>query len=370
MTKNRMEKMRQIYEEKLNVLNSKIHNTQRERDQVLANLSGSGPNTTVQNDKTKKVREEYERKINDLQKELRKLQVAQREHARQHREIQAQDAQLRTLKSELTELKATKVRNMTLDVLKSDIHLKKFTCQIKLIKKMNEQMSKHKEEESRKAREIAQLRKEQRKQSNAIKSLQTQSAAKDQVLKRRIEEVAALKRDRKTNLSAKAAGKVAKKNNLNVIYNPKQARVRWENMQRSINRAARTKQTLIELERELDRLIREREALSRDLNLVRRRRKTEETPELSSEEDTLQSSLRFIQENITQVQTSIMEIEDGKQATSETLSIQSILDNVKTFEEAKYLLEKLTNTSILQTCETALTQNRLVDNEALLSDVI
>lgn len=109
MTKHRMEKMRQIYEEKLNVLNSKIVNTQRERDQVLANLSGSGQSSVAQNDKSKKVRDEYERKINDLQRELRKLQVAQREHSRQHREIQAQDAQLRTLKSELTELKSTKV---------------------------------------------------------------------------------------------------------------------------------------------------------------------------------------------------------------------------------------------------------------------
>lgn len=109
LTKNRMEKMRQLYEDKLNVLNSKIVNTQRERDQVLANLntSHSGPNTI--NDKTKKVKDEYERKIGELQKELRKLQLAQREHARQYREIQSQDAQLRTLKSELGELKAAKV---------------------------------------------------------------------------------------------------------------------------------------------------------------------------------------------------------------------------------------------------------------------
>lgn len=111
-TKDRMEKMRQIYEEKLNVLNSKIINTQRERDQVLANMSTSmagSTNPTVNNDKTKKVREEYERKISDMQKELKKLQMAQREHARQHREIQAQESQLRTLKSELSELKSVKV---------------------------------------------------------------------------------------------------------------------------------------------------------------------------------------------------------------------------------------------------------------------
>lgn len=115
MTKNRMEKMRQIYEEKLNVLNSKIINTQRERDQVLANMSASmsgNTNSSVNNDKTKKVREEYERKISDMQKELKKLQIAQREHARQHREIQAQETQLRTLKAELGELKSVKVRNI------------------------------------------------------------------------------------------------------------------------------------------------------------------------------------------------------------------------------------------------------------------
>lgn len=349
MTKNRMEKMRQIYEEKLNVLNSKILSTQRERDQVLANMGqapGGGTVANPNNEKVKKVREEYERKISDMQKELRKLQLAQREHARQHREIQAQDSQLRTLKSELTELKAAK---------------------IKLMKKMNEQMSRHKEEETRRAREIAQLRKESRKQSNAIKSLQTQSAVKDQVLKRRIEEVAALKKDKRSNMSMKAAGRVAN-NKPNVIFNVKQARAKWESIQRTINRAARTKQTVYELERELERLIAEREAMSKELNVLRRRQKTEPNGDLASEEDTLRSSLKFVQENITQVQHSIMEIEDGKQETNEPQSVQSLIDGVRTFEEAKYLLEKLATTSVLQTCETALTQNRLVDSEAMLND--
>lgn len=235
---------------------------------------------------------------------------------------------------------------------------------------MNEQVSRHKEAENRKAREIAQLRKEQRKQSNAIKSLQTQHAVKDQVLRRRIEEVAALKRDRRSNLSNKAAGRLPPKNNrTTVIFNPKQARTKWETLQRTINRAARTKQTFIELEGELERLVAEREALIKDLNVVKQRQKTEITPDLASEEDTLRTSLRFVQENITQVQHSIVEIEDGKQSSSDTQNIQNLLENVHTFEEARFLLEKLTNSSISQTCETNLTQNRLIDKEALLSDV-
>lgn len=172
-------------------------------------------------------------------------------------------------------------------------HIVSVYFQIKLIKRMNEQISRHKEADTRKAREIAQLRKEQRKQSNAIKSLQTQSAAKDQVLKRRIEEVAALKRDRRSNLSQKAAGRLPPKKTP-VIFNPKQARTKWETLQRTINRAARTKQTMFELESELERLVIERESLIKDLNVVKRRQKTEDTPELASEEGNQIYKLQFI----------------------------------------------------------------------------
>lgn len=110
LSQQRMQIMRQHYEEKLNVLNSKILNTQRERDQVLSNMGANGTNAQQQpNDKIKKVRDEYERKLVDMQREMRKLQSAQKEHIRQQRELQAQDNQLRNLKNELYELKSAKV---------------------------------------------------------------------------------------------------------------------------------------------------------------------------------------------------------------------------------------------------------------------
>lgn len=114
LSQQRMQVMRQHYEEKLNLLNAKIINTQKERDQVLANMGASGSGSgaaaaTPTNDKIKKVREEYERKLSDMQRELRKLQHAQKEHIRQQRELQAQDSQLRNLKNELFELKSAKV---------------------------------------------------------------------------------------------------------------------------------------------------------------------------------------------------------------------------------------------------------------------
>ena len=49
------------------------------------------------------------------------------------------------------------------------------------MRKISEENNRHKEEESRKAREISQLRKESRKHINKIKTLQAQGAAKDQV---------------------------------------------------------------------------------------------------------------------------------------------------------------------------------------------
>ncbi|XP_037037974.1 kinesin-like protein KIF21B isoform X3 [Bradysia coprophila] len=354
LSQNRLKIMKQHYEEKLNVLNSKIQNTQQERDQVLANMSmeaGVGGITNSlydKSDKIKKVRDEYERKISDMQKELRKLQSAQKEHVRQQRELQSQDSQLRTLKNDLFEMKSAK---------------------IKLMRKMTEENNRHREEDGRKNKEISKLRKEARKQLNTIKSLEAQQAAKDQILKRRSEQVNALKKDKTKHLSVKAAGRLPNKKNASQAFSARQARIKWESVLRTINRAARSKQAVIELERELERLIAEREDLSRELANVQRRQKIQPTLDLASEEDTLSANLNYIQENITQVQHSIMELEDGKETVNESQALNSMIEDVQTVEEAKFLIEKLSNSAILQTCDIALTNSRLSEREAILNEV-
>lgn len=242
LSQQRMQVMRQHYEEKLNVLNVRIIDTQKERDKVLCNMGSSVGIGGQSNDKIKKVREEYEKKLSEMTKSLRKLQTAQKEHLRQQREIQSQDAQLKTLRSTLLELKSNK---------------------IKLVRKMNDESNRHKEEDTKKNREIAQLKKESRKQLHKIKSLQAQGTAKDQVLKRRTEQISALKKVQKTSLSSKAAGRITPK--VSLMYNPRQARQKWDTINRTIGRAARSKQAVVQLERELERLLEERESLSRDL---------------------------------------------------------------------------------------------------------
>ncbi|XP_055713660.1 kinesin-like protein KIF21A isoform X3 [Phlebotomus papatasi] len=342
----RMRRMQEHYEEKLNVLSAKIADTQRERDKVLANM-GSGHPSGQQSDKVRKVKDEYEKKLSEMQRELRKLQAAQKEHRRQQRELQMQEAQLKSLRNELTELKSNK---------------------IKLIRRMNEETKRHNEEDSRKAREIAQLRKEARKHQNTIKSLQAQGAAKDQVLKRKTEQVSALRRVQRIPLSVKASGRVNGRKHLE-DFSVRQARLKWESLQRTISRAARSRQAVVELERELERLLHDRETLSHDLTNIRRRQKVLPTPELASEEDDITSNLNYIQENITQVQHAIMELEEGKESATEALSMQNILESVRSVEEAKFFMERLCGAAIAQTCDVAITEMRLKEREALLNEV-
>lgn len=344
LSQQRMQIMRQHYEEKLNVLSAKIMDTQKERDKVLCNINASGSQS---NDKMKKIKDEYERKITDMQRELRKLQQAQKEHIRQQKELHAQENQLRTLRSELTELKTNKV---------------------KLIRKMNEETKRHNEAESRRLREIAQLRKESRKHLSQIKSLQAQGAAKDQVLKRKTEQVSVLRKIQRGALSTKAGGRVPSKKN-DLSYNARQARIKWGSLQRTISRAARSKQAVVELERELERLLHERESLGQDLTLIRKRQKMLYTSELASEEDSILANLNYIQENITEVQNSIMELEEGKEASLGQATIQNLLDNINTVDEAKYFIEQLCGTAILQSCDVAITETRLMEQEALLNTV-
>lgn len=348
LSQQRMLVMKQHYEDKLTVLNNKITNTQKERDQVLANMGGSIHSGS---DSVKKVRDEYEKKISGMQKELRKLQSAQKEHLRQQRELQAQEAQMRSLRSELSDLKSMKIR---------------------LMKEMQKESNRHKEEENRKVREIAQLRKEARKQSSLIKSLQAQGAVKDQVLRRKTEEVSALRKSQRGKLSPKAAGRVSPSSIASgtpSIYNARHTKLKWDKLQRTIYRAACNKQAVMELARELERLIEERESLGRDLASVKRRKRINETPELISEEDTINANLNYIQENISQIQSSIMELEEGKESVNEQAMLQNAIDSVRSVDEAKFLLERLCNTSIAQVCDNGLTQIRLKEREALLNEV-
>uniref|UniRef100_A0A182QAY4 Kinesin motor domain-containing protein n=1 Tax=Anopheles farauti TaxID=69004 RepID=A0A182QAY4_9DIPT len=359
-SQHRMQLMRQQYEKQINMMNEKIANTQRERDQIIANMTASGQSAitgkgpTASNESAiKRVKEDYERRLSDYKRQVNQLHAVAREQKRLQNTMQTQEAKIKTLRGELVELKQVKTR---------------------LMKKIQEESNRHKEMESRKMREIAQLRKETRKHVNMIKSLQAQGAAKDQVLKRKTEEVSNLRKSQRGMMSLKAAGRVQGKTSIgSILQGTKRFKARWDQLQRTIMRAARTRQAVLELEMELERVMHERDVLSRDLTTLRQRRKESTEPstlhDLVSEEDTIISNMNYLHDTMTDLQKSIIQMEDGKDLNSEHAVLQTIMDNIGTVEEAKFMLQRVCSITIGHVCESGVTLTKLRERDALLNEL-
>ncbi len=60
-------------------------------------------------EKAKKIKQQYEKKLNDMQSELKKLQAAKREHAKLVKNQAVYERQLKTLQRDLSDMKKTKV---------------------------------------------------------------------------------------------------------------------------------------------------------------------------------------------------------------------------------------------------------------------
>lgn len=67
-------------------------------------------------DKAKKIRAEYDAKLCTMQTELRKMQVAKREHTKLLRNQTHYETQLKALKNDLMSLKQLKVRYISLSL--------------------------------------------------------------------------------------------------------------------------------------------------------------------------------------------------------------------------------------------------------------
>lgn len=77
-------------------------------------------------EKAKKIRVEYERKLSSMNKELQKLQSAQREHARLLKNQSQYEKQLKKLQMDVTEMKKTKVKeagSLVFSITSSCIHV-------------------------------------------------------------------------------------------------------------------------------------------------------------------------------------------------------------------------------------------------------
>ncbi|KAI5710951.1 hypothetical protein M8J75_012795 [Diaphorina citri] len=343
----RMQGIKQHYEDKFQQLQAKIRSTEEERDKVLASLTTTKNQPT---EKVRKVRDEYENKLNMMQKEMRNLTDAKKEYQKLLRSQSSYENQVKTLRSEVNEMRQTRVR---------------------LIRKMKEETNKHKEQEILRNREIAKLKKESRRAQNLIRNLESDKKTKEVILKRKQEEVNMLrKQSRARNPSSTIIGGKAKPGDIGV--SPKAAKIKWQNLEKNIASNTLNKQSVIGLERDLEKLVVERQEKSHELQTKLKKlneytmkfpREKDFHKDLEDEIETLRANLDYINDSITEVQRNIIQVED----TKETLESGDLVSGLKTMPEVSYIIEKLYNMSINQSLIAAQRESVIRELEAKLS---
>ncbi|XP_036064020.1 kinesin-like protein KIF21A isoform X9 [Onychomys torridus] len=375
-SQKRLQTLKRQYEEKLMMLQHKIRDTQLERDQVLQNL---GSVESYSEEKAKKVKCEYEKKLHAMNKELQRLQTAQKEHARLLKNQSQYEKQLKKLQQDVTEMKKTKVR---------------------LMKQMKEEQEKARLTESRRNREIAQLKKDQRKRDHQLRLLEAQKRNQEVVLRRKTEEVTALRRQVRP-MSDKVAGKVTRKlsssdssvqdtgssaaageaeasragaqqkmripvarvqalptpttNGTRIkyqrkgvtgrVFTSKTARMKWQLLERRVTDIIMQKMTISNMEADMNRLLRQREELTKRREKLSKRREKivkesgdgdKNVVNISEEMESLTANIDYINDSIADCQANIMQMEEAKEE-GETLDVTAVI-NACTLTEARYLL--------------------------------
>uniref|UniRef100_A0A8C7RRA2 Kinesin family member 21A n=1 Tax=Oncorhynchus mykiss TaxID=8022 RepID=A0A8C7RRA2_ONCMY len=358
-SQRRLHTLKQQYEQKLMMLQSKIRDTQLERDKVLHNM---GSVETCTEEKAKKIKLEYEKKLSSMNKEMQKLQSAQKEHARLLKNQSQYEKQLKKLNQDVAEMKKTKVG---------------------LMRQMKEVQEKNRVSECRRNREIATLKKDQRKHEHQLRQLEAQKRQQDLVLRRKNEEVTALRRqvrptsgkvNRKVSLPEPlqdpshrgipgrphSAGAVApngtpRKYPLRTgsVYTTRTARVKWQSLERRITDIIMQRLTISNMEADMNRFLKQREDLTKRREKVSRKREkiaTEGTDtdrsiqSLNEEMDALAANIDYINDSIADCQANIMQMEEAKEE-GDTVDITAVISSCN-LSEARFLLDHFLHMAI------------------------
>ncbi|KAE8296737.1 Kinesin-like protein KIF21A [Larimichthys crocea] len=361
-SQRRLHTLKQQYEQKLMMLQCKIKDTQLERDRVLQNMTSVESGTE---DKARKIKAEYEKKLSVMNKELQKLHSAQKEHARLLKNQSQYEKQLKKLQMDVAEMKKTKVR---------------------LMKQMKEQQEKNRMNESRRNREIASLKKDQRKQEHQLKLLEAQKRQQELILRRKTEEVTALRRQARPT-SGKVVRKVIIPESIQDshrppsgrmyssgnaapngtrssyrrtvgVYSTRIARNKWQSLERRISDIIMQRMTISNMEADMNRLPQgkataQREELTkRKEKVIRKRdRLVREGPEaekamlpLNEEVDALTANIDYINDSIADCQANIMQMEETKEE-GDTVDISAVVGSC-TLTEARFLLDHFMSMAI------------------------
>ncbi|XP_056273815.1 kinesin-like protein KIF21A isoform X3 [Pseudoliparis swirei] len=346
-SQRRLHTLKLQYEQKLMMLQCKIRDTQLERDLVLLNMNTVETGT---DDKSRKIKAEYEKKLSVMNKELQKLQSAQKEHARLLKNQSQYEKQLRKLQVDVVEMKKTKVR---------------------LMKQMKEQQEKNRMNESRRNREIASLKKDQRKQEHQLKLLEAQKRQQELILRRKTEEVTALRRQARPSSgklvrkdpaqdssyrppsgrlyssgNAAPSGTRSSYRRTAGINSTRIARNKWQSLERRITDVIMQRMTISNMEADMNHLLKQREELTkRKEKVIRKRdRLSREGPEAekaavphNEEVDVLTANIDYINDGIADCQANIMQMEETKEE-GDTVDISAVVSSC-TLTEARFLLD-------------------------------
>ncbi|XP_041752704.1 kinesin-like protein KIF21A isoform X2 [Coregonus clupeaformis] len=358
-SQRRLHTLKQQYEQKLMMLQSKIRDTQLERDKVLHNM---GSVETCTEEKAKKIKLEYEKKLSSMNKEMQKLQSAQKEHARLLKNQSQYEKQLKKLNQDVAEMKKTKVG---------------------LMRQMKEVQEKNRASECRRNREIATLKKDQRKQEHQLRQLEAQKRQQDLILRRKNEEVTALRRqarptsgkvNRKVSLPEPlqdashrgipgrphSAGAAAPNGTprkypvrMGSVYTTRTARAKWQSLERRITDIIMQRLTISNMEADMNRLLKQREDLTKRREKVSRKREkitTEGTDtdrsiqSFNEEMDALAANIDYINDSIAECQANIMQMEEAKEE-GDTVDVTVVISSCN-LSEARFLLDHFLHMAI------------------------
>uniref|UniRef100_A0A8B9LNX0 Kinesin family member 21B n=1 Tax=Astyanax mexicanus TaxID=7994 RepID=A0A8B9LNX0_ASTMX len=384
------------YEEKLILLQNKIRDTQLERDRVLHNLM-SMENYTEE--KASKIKADYEKRLKEMNRDLAKLQAAQKEHARLLKNQGRYERELKKLQAEVAEMKKAKVA---------------------LMKQMKEEQQRRRMIEAKRNREIAQLKKEQRRQEYQIRALESQKRQQEIVLRRKTQEVTALRRMAKP-MSERVAGRVSRRqpsldsgaelsaSTTTTSSEPetsrsvssivrhsrkkfqrkgvsssfsKTARQKWQALERRVMDIVMQRMTISNVEADMDRLIKKREELSMQQEaLLRKREKLlSEGPreeedervlqEMNEEIEVLNANVDYINDSLSDCQATIVQIEETKDELDSVDT--SVVISSCSLAEARHLLDHFLKASIDKNLQVAQkeAQIRLLEGQLRQTDVI
>ncbi|MGH0176178.1 UNVERIFIED_CONTAM: hypothetical protein FKN15_000846 [Acipenser sinensis] len=391
-SQKRLHTLKLQYEQKLIMLQNKIRDTQLERDRVLHNLM-SMENYTEE--KASKIKSDYEKRLKEMNRDLQKLQAAQKEHARLLKNQTRYERELKKLQGEVAEMKKAKVA---------------------LMKQMKEEQQRRRLIEAKRNREIAQLKKEQRRQEvSALRRLTKPMS--DRVAGRVSRRLNTLDSGAELSASTTSSEPESARSVSNIVRQwnkkingyvgepepavngavngartprkkfqrkgvggsfAKVARQKWQALERRIMDIVMQRMTITNMEADMDRLIKKREELAvQQEALLRKREKflndplEDEKPlqEMNEEIEILNANIDYINDSLSDCQATIMQIEETKDELDSVDT--SVVISSCSLAEARHLLDHFLKASIEKGLQVAQkeTQIRLLEGRLRQTDM-